>query len=112
MRSHVLSLREGELESRLKDRERDIEELRLLLRALHLTARKDQATIDAQVKRIAALEEQLLARPKRIKTSQSRREPQSKPKTSKKSQRAEELRHSLPKRKNAKSKRPPARRRR
>jgi hypothetical protein len=60
VRSHVLTLREGELDARLKDRERDIEELRLQLRALHVTTRKDQATIDAQAQRVSALEAELL----------------------------------------------------
>jgi hypothetical protein len=61
VRSHVLTLREGELDARLKDRERDIEELRLQLRALHLTTRKDQTTIDSQARRVRDLEAELLS---------------------------------------------------
>ncbi len=63
VRSHVLTLREGELESRLKDRERAQVALETQLRDLTLLLRKEQATRDAQTKRIAALEDQLLARP-------------------------------------------------
>src|SRR5580658_401587 len=55
IRSHVLTLREGELQSRLEGRERDVDELRLQLRALNLRARKDQATIVSQAARIADL---------------------------------------------------------
>jgi hypothetical protein len=57
----VLTLREGELDSRLKDRERDIEELRQQLHALRLTTRKDQATIDSQARRVKELEVELLS---------------------------------------------------
>jgi len=53
VRSHVLTLREGELQSRLEGRERDVDELRLQLRALNLRARKDQTTITSQAARIA-----------------------------------------------------------
>jgi hypothetical protein len=56
VRSHVLSLREGELDSRLRDRESTITTLNLQLRELTLLLRKDQATRDAQARRIAALE--------------------------------------------------------
>ena len=44
VRSHVLTLREGELDSRLHDRERTIEDLNLRLRELTLLLRKEQAT--------------------------------------------------------------------
>jgi hypothetical protein len=88
VRSHVLSLREGEFESHLKDRERDIEELRLQLRSLHLTSRKDQAMIDAQTKHIASLEDQLLARPQPYRRSRSKPKAEPKPQTSRKSRRA------------------------
>ncbi len=40
VRSHVLTLREGELKSRLDARERDVAELRLQVRTLELRARK------------------------------------------------------------------------
>jgi hypothetical protein len=62
VRSHVLTLREGELQSRLEGRERDVDELRLQLRALNLRARKDQATIVSQAARIADLENRIEAR--------------------------------------------------
>jgi Plasmid replication region DNA-binding N-term len=62
VRSHVLTLREGELQSRLEGRERDVDELRLQLRALNLRARKDQATIVSQAARIADLENRFAAR--------------------------------------------------
>lgn len=63
VRSHVLTLREGELQARLEARDRDVAELRLQVRALELRARKDQATIGAQTARISGLEHRLLARP-------------------------------------------------
>jgi hypothetical protein len=44
LRSHVLTLREGELDSRLRDRDRTIEELSLRLRELTGSLRKEQAT--------------------------------------------------------------------
>jgi hypothetical protein len=44
VRSHVLTLREGELDSRLRDRERTIEDLNLRLRELTTLLRKEQAT--------------------------------------------------------------------
>jgi hypothetical protein len=65
VRSHVLSLREGELESRLGDRERTQATLESQLGELTLLLRKGEATRDAQTKRIAALEDQLLAQPKK-----------------------------------------------
>ena len=53
LRSHVLSLREGELDSRLRDRDRTIEELNLRLRELTGTPRKERATQDLLVRQIA-----------------------------------------------------------
>jgi hypothetical protein len=44
VRSHVLTLREGELDSRLRDRDRTIEDLNLRLRELTELLRKEQAT--------------------------------------------------------------------
>lgn len=44
VRSHVLSLREGELDSRLRDRDRTIEELNLRVRELTGLLRKEQVT--------------------------------------------------------------------
>jgi hypothetical protein len=64
VRSHVLTLREGELDSRLRERESTISELNLRLRELAVTLRKEQATRDARTRRIAALEDRLLERTK------------------------------------------------
>ena len=61
LRSHVLSLREGELESRLKDRERTQASLEAQLQELTILLRKEQATREAQGRRIASLEDELLA---------------------------------------------------
>jgi hypothetical protein len=63
LRSHVLSLREGELESRLKDRERAQAALEEQFQQLTQLLRREQVTRDAQGRRIATLEDQLLARP-------------------------------------------------
>jgi len=71
VRSHVLSLREGELESRLNDRERTQVALESQLRELTLLLRKAEATCAAHAKRIAGLEDQLLARFKRSATTRS-----------------------------------------
>ncbi len=62
VRSHVLTLREGELDSRLKDREQSLAALESHLQELTLLLRKERATHDAQARRIAFLEDQLLAR--------------------------------------------------
>jgi hypothetical protein len=59
VRSHVLTLREGELDARLHERERTINELNLQLRELTLLLRKEQATRQALSLRIGALEKQL-----------------------------------------------------
>src|SRR5580704_4181927 len=61
VRSHVLSLREGELESRLKDRERAQAALEAQVQDLTRLLRKEQATRDAQARRITFLEEQVSA---------------------------------------------------
>jgi uncharacterized coiled-coil protein SlyX len=63
VRSHVLSLRESELESRLYDREQRQAGLEAQLQEFTTLLRKEQATRDAQARRIAALEGELLARP-------------------------------------------------
>ena len=62
LRSHVLTLREGELDSRLRDRDRTIEELNLRLRELTGDLRKEQATRESQLLRITALEAVLARR--------------------------------------------------
>lgn len=61
VRSHVLSLREGELDSRLRDRENTISALNLQLRELMLLLRKEQASRAVQSRRITALETELHA---------------------------------------------------
>jgi peptidoglycan hydrolase CwlO-like protein len=61
VRSHVLSLREGELESRLRDRERTQATLEAQLQELTLLLKKEQATRESQARRIAALEADLLS---------------------------------------------------
>jgi hypothetical protein len=62
VRSHVLSLREGELECRLRDREQRQATLEAQLRDLTTLLRKEQSTRQSQAKRIAELEV-LLERP-------------------------------------------------
>jgi len=62
VRSHVLTLREGEFESRLRDRERSQFALEAQLQDLTLLLRKERATREAQSRRISALEDELLAR--------------------------------------------------
>ena len=66
LRSHVLTLREGELESRLKDRERDKAALEDQLKVLTPLLRQEQATREAQARRIADLETQLEAHRRRL----------------------------------------------
>jgi hypothetical protein len=53
LRSHVLSLREGELDSRLRDRDRTIEDLNLRLRELTGSLRKEQATRELLLQHLA-----------------------------------------------------------
>jgi Plasmid replication region DNA-binding N-term len=53
VRSHVLTLREGELDSRLRDRDRTIEELNLRLRELTVLLSKEQATRESPTRRLA-----------------------------------------------------------
>jgi hypothetical protein len=56
VRSHVLTLREGELDSRLRDRDRTIEDLNLRLRELTGLLRKEQATRESLSRQIAGLQ--------------------------------------------------------
>ncbi|MGC2030130.1 MAG: DNA-binding protein [Steroidobacteraceae bacterium] len=56
VRSHVLTLREGELDARLHERERTITELNLQLRELTLLLRKEQATRESLSRQIAELQ--------------------------------------------------------
>jgi hypothetical protein len=59
VRSQVLSLREGELESRLHEREREKSTLEEQLTGLTLLLRREQVTRDVQAQRIQELENQL-----------------------------------------------------
>ena len=59
VRSQVLSLREGELESRLREREREKSTLEEQLKSLTLQLRREQVTRDVQAQRIQELENQL-----------------------------------------------------
>jgi hypothetical protein len=82
LRSHVLSLREGELESRLKDREAQQAALESQLQALTTLLRKEQATREAYARRNEELQNQLLARPLTpSKTKPFRKPPSRKGKT-------------------------------
>jgi hypothetical protein len=62
VRSHALTLREGELDSRIRDRDRTIADLHLQLRELNLMLKKQQALQAAQGKRNAFLEDERVAR--------------------------------------------------
>jgi hypothetical protein len=53
LRSHVLTLREGELDSRVRDRDHTIEGLTLRLRELTGLLRKEQATRESLVRQLA-----------------------------------------------------------
>ena len=68
LRSHVLTLREGELESRLRDREKDKAALEEQLKVLTPLLRKEQAMREAQARRIGELETQLEAHRLRLST--------------------------------------------
>ena len=72
VRSHVLTLREGELDARLHDRERTINDLNLQLRELTLLLRKEQATRESLSRQIAELQSV------RVKKQEPRRPRQSK----------------------------------
>jgi chromosome segregation ATPase len=56
VRSHVLTLREGELDSRLRDRDRTIEDLNTRLRELGGSLRKEQATRELLSRHITELQ--------------------------------------------------------
>jgi uncharacterized coiled-coil protein SlyX len=62
LRSHVLTLREGELDSRLHERDRTIEDLNQRLRELTMLLKKQQVTADAQTAQISSLGDRILAR--------------------------------------------------
>jgi chromosome segregation ATPase len=61
VRSHVLTLREGELDSRLRDRERIIADLQLQLRELTLMLRKEQASRESLARQLLTLQANLAA---------------------------------------------------
>jgi Plasmid replication region DNA-binding N-term len=63
VRSHVLTLREGELDSRLRDRERTIDDLNQRLRELTLLLRKEQITRESLSRQIADLQTARLKKP-------------------------------------------------
>jgi hypothetical protein len=67
VRAHVLTLREREFDTRFRDRDRTQATLEGQVHELTVLIRKDRATIDAQSRRIADLEDQLLARVQRRK---------------------------------------------
>jgi hypothetical protein len=69
VRSHVLTLREGELDSRLRDRDRTIEDLNLRLRELTGLLRKEQATRELLSGQIAELQSARVPRPKSLRTA-------------------------------------------
>lgn len=56
LRSHVLTLREGELDSRVRDRDRTVEELNVRLRELSEALRKEQATRELLATQLVATE--------------------------------------------------------
>jgi hypothetical protein len=78
VRSHVLTLREGELDSRLRDRERTIDDLNLRLREVALALKKQQATHNAQTHQILSMQTQLLAR---VPSSKRKARPRTPPTT-------------------------------
>jgi Plasmid replication region DNA-binding N-term len=79
VRSHVLTLREGELDSRLRDRDRTIEDLNLRLRELTGALRKERAARDLLLRQLAETQSARGPANKRA----PRNPPSKKPKTSK-----------------------------
>jgi hypothetical protein len=59
VRSHVLTLREGELEERLRNREKGYAELESQVRSLTVMLRKEQANAASAVRRLTALQLEL-----------------------------------------------------
>jgi septal ring factor EnvC (AmiA/AmiB activator) len=80
VRSHVLTLREGELDSRLRNRDRTIDDLNLRLRELTNVLRKEQATRESLVNQISELNS---ARVRRSPRAQKRAAPKRKAKARK-----------------------------
>ena len=75
LRSHVLTLREGELDSRLRDRDRTIEDLNRRLREMTGDLRKERATRESQLQRLTTLEAVLARRHSQTKREISRTPP-------------------------------------
>jgi hypothetical protein len=75
VRSHVLTLREGELDSRLRDRDLTIDELNLRLRELTGALRKEQATRELRQQRVFAREAKASAKVRRPNTKVAIRPP-------------------------------------
>jgi uncharacterized coiled-coil protein SlyX len=73
VRSHVLTLREGELDSRLRDRDRTIDELNLRLRELTGILRKEQATRESLVRQLADSKTAANRKPKRPRPARPRK---------------------------------------
>jgi hypothetical protein len=61
LRSHVLTLREGEMEARLQDRDRTISELESRVQRLTGLLQKEQASRHAVERRLSAVEGELSA---------------------------------------------------
>lgn len=59
LRSHILTLREGEMEARVHDRDRTISELDSRVRLLTGMLQKEQASRDAVARRLSAVETEL-----------------------------------------------------
>jgi septal ring factor EnvC (AmiA/AmiB activator) len=72
VRSHVLSLREGELEDRLRKREKDHAELEAQMRALTVALRKEQANTASAERRLATLQAEVDALKARAAAKPSR----------------------------------------
>jgi hypothetical protein len=72
VRSHVLTLREGELDSRLRDRDRTIEALHVQLSALTGVLRKEQATRELLSRQIAELQSARVPKPRRFQSTPKR----------------------------------------
>jgi Plasmid replication region DNA-binding N-term len=75
LRSHVLTLREGELDSRLHERERTIADLQLQVRGLTGLLRKEQATRESLTRSLTTPDGQIRARRKTLKKPTRSRTP-------------------------------------
>jgi Plasmid replication region DNA-binding N-term len=71
VRSHVLTLREGEFDSRLRDRDRTIEELNMRLSELSGALRKEQAMRESLVRQLADLQVAGNRNQKRLRSARS-----------------------------------------